>query len=238
MKKPFRRSMRRGKRGKTMEKRKAEESKVEIRAFKIETRKSDDGSPILAGMPIVYGKRSEDMGFYEYIDAGAATKALKRSDIRGLYGHNSDSLLPLGRQSAKTLRVKESDEGVSIEIDPPKKNTFVDALIESIERKDIREMSFGFTVAKDEWTYPKSNKEPVVRHILELEEIFDVSYVAFAAYNDTTVALRKMAENRKDTALTNGNEGAPDPMVMNGLIAEEDELYRTIKGISKEEVTP
>ncbi len=204
----------------------------EIRSFPIEIRK-DDGGVKLAGRPIVYGKSSEDMGFYEYIDAGAATKALKKSDIRALYGHNSDTLLPIGRQSAKTLRAKEvKDEGVDIEIDPPKRNPFVDALIESIERGDIREMSFGFTVAKDEWTYPKNNKEPAVRHIIEFEEIFDVSYVTFAAYNDTSVALRKLAEFRsKNIPPTGGEDRAEDLQKTNVLLGEEDEAYRKIMGL-------
>jgi len=200
----------------------------EVRSFPIEIRKDGEGVK-LAGMPIVYGKRSEDMGFYEYIDAGAATKALKKSDIRGLYGHNSDSLLPLGRQSAKTLRAKESDEGVGIEIDPPKRNPFVDALIESIERGDIREMSFGFTVARDEWTYPKNVKEPAIRHIIEFDQIYDVSYVAFAAYNDTSVALRKMEEHRKTAPLA-GGVGGEEETPLTVLLNEEDDIYRKIMG--------
>ncbi|MFH2073717.1 MAG: HK97 family phage prohead protease [Pseudomonadota bacterium] len=197
----------------------------EIRSFPIELRKDGEGVK-LAGMPIVYGKWSEDMGgFIEVIDAGAATKALKKSDIRALYGHNSDTLLPLGRQSAKTLRAKESSEGVDIEIDPPKRNPFVDALIESIERGDIREMSFGFNVSKDEWTYPKNDKEPAIRHIIEFEQIYDVSYVIFAAYNDTTVALRSLEENRKGAAVPpGGNGGTNDPAIITGLRRKKLEL--------------
>lgn len=197
---------------------------IERRSFAIEMRKKGDGAVILAGRPIVYGKASEDLGFIEYIDKGAATKALQTSDIRGLYGHNSDSLLPLGRQSAKTLRAKDGDDGVDIEIDAPKRNFFVDALIESIERGDIREMSFGFTVAEDDWIYPDNDKDKVVRHIKELREIFDVSYVAFAAYNDTSVALRKMEEKRK-SALPGGAEGRGEDN-HNVLLNEEDELYK------------
>lgn len=199
----------------------------EIRSFPIEIRKDGEGVK-LAGVPIVYGKRSEDMGFFEYIDPGAARKALKKSDIRALYGHNSASLLPLGRQSANTLRAKESDEGVGIEIDPPKRNPFVEALIESIERGDIREMSFGFTVAKDEWTFPKNEREPAIRHIIELEQIHDVSYVAFAAYNDTSVALRSLEEHRKSAPPGGANGGAEDKSQMTVLLAEEDEIYRKI----------
>lgn len=198
-------------------------SEIERRVFKIEMRKKDDGSVILAGRPIVYGKPSEDMGFIEYIDRGAATKALEKSDIRGLYGHNSDTLLPLGRQSANTLRAKEDSKGVQIEIDSPKKNPFVDALIESIERGDIREMSFGFTVAEDDWIYPKNDKDPVIRHIVALREIYDVSYVAFAAYNDTTVALRSLEKNK--SVPSNGSDSQTDPLIgLRHLAAEDEEI--------------
>ncbi|KKM07194.1 hypothetical protein LCGC14_1736420 [marine sediment metagenome] len=122
----------------------------ERRSFKIEVREVE-GEKKFVGTPIVYNKKSEDLGFFEIIKPGAATEALKRSDPRLLYGHNSNSLLPIARASAGTLRATETKKGVDIEADPPQKNQFVDALIESIERGDVREMSFGFTVEKDEW---------------------------------------------------------------------------------------
>jgi len=211
------------------------ENKIEKRVFKVELRKEGD-SIKLTGMPIVYGKRSEDIGFFEYIDVGAATKALKRSDVRALYGHNSDSLLPLGRQSAKTLRLKESEEGITVEIDPPKRNAFVDALIESIERGDIGEMSFAFSVADggDNWVFPKDWTQPATRHITELEEIFDVSYVAYAAYNDTSVALRSMESQKKSNPPANpGEDRAGDIAATLNFIREEDELYRKINQIQE-----
>ena len=164
--------------------------KKERRTFKIEVRQLEDGSKVLAGTPIVYGKKSEDMGFFEFIDPGAAREAMKISDPRLLYGHNSDSLLPIARKKSGTLREVETKNGVEIEADPPKKNPFVDALIESIEREDIAEMSFGFTVAEDKWT--DTDKDRPTRNITKIGEIFDYSYVAFAAYNDTAVALRSL----------------------------------------------
>ncbi len=213
------------------------ENKKETRTFKIETRKADDGAVILAGMPIVYGKRSDDIGFYEYIDVGAATKALKRSDVRALYGHNSESLLPLGRQSAKTLKLRESDEGVSVEINPPKRNSFVDALVESIERGDIGEMSFSFDVAEggDNWTFPKDYMQLATRHITEFDKIYDVSYVAYAAYNDTTVALRTMEQRKKSDPPESNIPGEDRAAILGGLnfIREEDELYRKINQIKE-----
>lgn len=166
---------------------------IERRAFKIELRDAGDGARVMTGTPIVYGKRSEDMGFFEFVAAGAAKAAINSSDARALYGHNSDTLLPLGRQSADTLRLKDEKHGVDIEIDPPKRNSFVDALIESIERGDVREMSFGFTVEDDSWEGLDTEKP--TRTITKIGEIIDVSYVAFAAYNDTSVGLRCRGNN-------------------------------------------
>ncbi|HDZ14490.1 hypothetical protein LCGC14_0646890 [marine sediment metagenome] len=169
---------------------------LERRLFKIEVRQTEEGEKKLIGTPIVYNKRSEDLGFFEIIKPGASTEALKRSDTRLLYGHNSTSLLPLARISSGTLRATETKKGVDIEADPPKKNQFVDALIESIDRRDVQEMSFGFTIEADEWK--DLDKDRPTRMITKFREIFDYSYVTFAAYGETTagtdvrVALRSL----------------------------------------------
>jgi DNA-binding FadR family transcriptional regulator len=72
-------------------------------------------------------------------------------------------------------------------------------------------MSFGFTTEEDDWIYPENNRDPIVRHIIKLREIFDVSYVAFAAYNDTSVALRHMKERESAAVPPGGNGGTDDP---------------------------
>jgi hypothetical protein len=176
----------------------SKKSDIERRVFKIEVRDTEDGKRVLAGTPIVYNKRSEDMGFFEYIAKGAAKDAIKRSDPRLLYGHNSDVLLPIARKKSGTLREIEDKNGVHIEADPPKQNQFVTALMESIERGDVGEMSFGFTVLDDEWE--GLDTDTPKRTITKIGEIFDYSYVAFAAYNDTTVALRSLDGIKKDGA--------------------------------------
>jgi len=178
--------------------------KKERRSFKIEVRKAEDGTKFLAGTPIVYNKRSEDMGFFEFVRDGAATDAIRSSDPRLLYGHNSDTLLPIARKKSGTLREFEDNLGVHIEADPPKRNQFVDALVESIERGDIGEMSFGFTVLEDEWTDLDTDRP--TRTITKIGEIFDYSYVAFAAYNDTDVALRSLDKAKGVTEKPDKNE--------------------------------
>lgn len=170
----------------------------EVRSIKVEMRVVGDSEDRkLLGTPIVYGKDSEDMGFIERISPGAAKEALKKSDVRLLYGHNSDTLLPLGRTSAGTLRAKETKTGVEIEADPPD-TQFARDLMVSIERGDVQDMSFGFTVADDTWETVDGKD---VRTITKFRELFDFSYVTFPAYSDTTVALRSQELYRK-TAVT------------------------------------
>lgn len=186
---------------------------IEKRVLKVSFRavKKEDGSTMFTGTPIVYDKDSEDMGFIERISPGAAAKALKTSDPRALYGHNSDSLLPLGRMSAGTLRAVDTPSGVEIEVDPPD-TQFARDLAVSIKRKDIQDMSFGFSVSDDVWE-TRNGKD--YRDILEIDELFDFSFVAFPAYSDTTVALRSMEKHKNSESVT-----APD----DGVTAEDENI--------------
>lgn len=185
-------------------------TKIEKRTCKVSLRAADGEDRKLTGMAIVYDKKSDDMGFVEIVKRGAATSALKKSDIRALYGHNSDSLLPLGRTSAGTLRAKETKAGVEIEIDPPD-TQFARDLMTSIDRGDIQDMSFAFSVKDDIWE-TKDGKD--IRTITKIDELFDVSFVSYPAYPDTTVALRNLEQHRNN-AVTGDK---------NSVIAENEDI--------------
>jgi len=188
----------------------------------------DDGSlKKIVGYAAVFDKPSEDMGFIEYVRKGAFKKAISTSDARALYNHDTDTL-PLGRQSSGTLILREDDTGLYYEIIPPDTQAAHD-LMTSIDRGDVRESSYGFTVAVDEWDF--KDPDNVKRTIVEVAEIFDVSPVVFAAFNDTAVALRKMEEERKTIIPSNDDVGSANPSIMLSLIAEEDQLYKNIIGL-------
>jgi len=177
-------------------------NKIEKRIFMVNFRSAGEGeNRKLTGMAIVYNKKSDDMGFIEIVKRGAATEALKKSDIRALYGHNADSLLPLGRTSAGTLRAKETKAGVEIEIDPPD-TQFARDLMTAIDRGDIQDMSFAFSVADDIWE-TKDGQD--IRTITKIDELFDVSFVAYPAYPDTTVALRNLEQHRNNAVTGDKN---------------------------------
>lgn len=197
--------------------------KEKRKAAELRSIQGEGGAPKkIAGYAAVFDKPSEDMGFIEYVRKGAFKKAIAKSDARALFNHDTDTL-PLGRQSAGTLVLREDDQGLYYEITPPDTQTARD-LMTSIDRGDVRESSYGFTVAIDEWDF--SDPKVTKRTIIEIGEIFDVSPVVFAAFPDTSVALRKMEEKRKESGPSAGvGGGGPDPSIMLGhLAAEEEEL--------------
>ena len=164
----------------------------------VERRKNDDGAekPIIRGYAAVFNKDSENLGgFVERIKPGAFKRALKKSDTRALVDHKSH--LILGRKSAGTLRLVEDATGLLMEIDPPDTQYARDLMV-SIDRGDVREQSFGFTVKSDTWA--DIDKPMAKRTINEVDELFDVSPVTFPAYPDTSVALRSLDQIKKDAA--------------------------------------
>lgn len=147
-----------------------------------------DGTRFLKGYAAVFNKLSEDLGgFKEKIKPGAFKKALKDSDVRMLFNHNSDYVL--GRESNGTLEVKEDERGLLVNATPPDWAAWI---MESVERGDIDKMSFGFWVGVDEWDHKRN-----VRTLVEVAELVEVSPVTFPAYPSTNidVAMRSRKES-------------------------------------------
>ena len=177
----------------------------EIRAISPEYRikRDDSGKAVIQGYAAVFNSWSEDLGgFREKIKPGAFAKALKRSDARALFNHDANFIL--GRQGAKTLRLKEDKTGLWMEVDIPDTQAGRDLLV-SIERGDIHQQSFGFTVRKDEWQEDR-NSETVERTVVEIEQLYDVSPVTYPAYPDTSVAARTLNKMKESGAFPGKNK--------------------------------
>jgi HK97 family phage prohead protease len=165
--------------------------KRERRIFTVEIRAAKDGLRTITGHAAVFNKDSEPMwGFVERVAPGAFTQTIKEDDVRALFNH--DPNIVLGRNTAKTLRLSEDKQGLSVEIDPPDTQAARDLLV-SIERGDISQMSFGFITRKESWQYSDDGKGPNIR-TLEDVQLFDVSPVTFPAYPDTDVSVRSLKE--------------------------------------------
>lgn len=153
---------------------------------KIEVREDGDTRKIV-GYAARFNELSEEMwGFKEKIAPGAFKNALLNSDTRALFNHDPNYVL--GRISAGTLRLQEDDKGLWYEIIPPDTQWARD-LLNSIERGDVKESSFGFNIVAggDEWD--ESGDIPI-RTITEVERLYDISPVTFPAYPTTSTGLR------------------------------------------------
>jgi hypothetical protein len=166
----------------------------EIRSFtldeiKIEAR--EDGKRLIRGHAAVFNQLSEDLGgFREQIAPGAFAEAIKTDDVRALFNHNAD--LILGRNLAGTLKLAEDARGLAIELDPPDTQAGRDLLV-SMERGDVTQMSFGFSVRPNGQNWGKDDTGQVVRTITRVR-LFDVSPVVYPAYPQTDVAVRELRD--------------------------------------------
>ena len=164
-----------------------------ISGLKLETR-SDTQAAKLVGYAAVFGEATDIGGmFREVIAKGAFAEAISSSDVHALFNH--DENLVLGRAKAGTLRMSEDAHGLKVEIDPPDTQDVRDLLVK-MQRGDIDQMSFAFTMRGGVQTWDDS-AEPPLRTIEKVGELYDVSVVTRGAYPTTEVAVRSLAEHRK-----------------------------------------
>lgn len=168
----------------------------------IELRKKSETNQavILRGYAAKFEVLSEPMwGFRERIAKGAFDDVLG-DDVRALFNHDASHVL--GRTKSGTLSIAQDDTGLAYEVELPDTNSARD-LIKVIERGDVDQSSFAFTVEKDTWTEDEDGR--IIRTIEKMKRLYDVSPVTYPAYPDATVGIRSM-ENWKATRSTAQNE--------------------------------
>lgn len=165
---------------------------IERRAFLVEglkVEKRDDGTRKIVGHAAVFNSLSEDLGgFREQIIPGAFLEAIEKDDVRALFNHDPNFVL--GRNRAGTLTMKEDARGLAIEIVAPGTQTIQDLVVAPIERGDVSQMSFAFSVKPGGQDWAKDDEGGVVRTLKKLR-LFDVSPVTYPAYAATDVAVRE-----------------------------------------------
>lgn len=167
------------------------EKREQFFEFEVRAENNEQYGDYLTGRPIVYEKHS-DMGYFsEVIDRGALDQADMR-DVRFLVGHNT-SMIPLARSrrnnANSTMQLEVDDQGLAIRVNlDTENNAEARALYSATKRGDISGMSFMFTVDGEEWTDLESDYP--TRHIRSLGKIFEVSAVAFPAYEQTSLEAR------------------------------------------------
>lgn len=168
----------------------------------IELRKKSEtnSAVVLRGYAAKFEVLSEPMwGFRERIAKGAFDDVLG-DDVRALFNHDASHVL--GRTKSGTLSIVQDDTGLAYEVELPDTSSARD-LIKVIERGDVDQSSFAFTVEKDNWTEDDDGR--IIRTIEKMKRLYDVSPVTYPAYPDATVGIRSM-ENWKATRSTQQNE--------------------------------
>jgi HK97 family phage prohead protease len=154
----------------------------------VETRAADE-KRTLVGYAAVFNSDADIGGWWtERIAPGAFSEAIG-GDVRALVNHDGGRVI--GRTASGTLRLKEDERGLVVEIDVPN-TTDGNDLWELVERGDISGMSFGFAVKHDEWD--ETGDMPI--RTIHKVELFEVSAVAWPAYDDTEIGKRSLQEWR------------------------------------------
>jgi uncharacterized protein len=175
------------------------ENERERRAFNtIFTRAAGEGGTgrTVSGYAAIFGSTTSIGGWWnEIIEEGAFDDAISTSDARALFNHKPDHLL--ARQSSGTLKLSLDNKGLMYEFESPNTGCGND-ILEMMNRGDLKESSFAFTVKEEEWLEEVVDGESTyTRRIKKVDTLYDVSPVTYPAYGDTTVSARSMEEFQK-----------------------------------------
>ena len=169
----------------------------ETRAFMFEVRaeQNEQHGTFITGTPIVFNQ-STDLGWYEETIDAEALMETDLKDVRFLIGHNT-SMIPLARSrnnnEKSTMQMVVTDRGMEIRVDlDTENNAEARALYSAVKRGDMSGMSFMFTVDKDSWSDIDTEKPK--RTIMSIRKVFEVSAVAFPAYEGTDIQAASEGE--------------------------------------------
>ena len=175
----------------------------ELRSYNFELRSGHDEKhgDLITGTPIVFGRRTELMGWDEMIAPGALDKTDLR-DVRFLVNHDT-SMIPLARSrnnnENSTMQMTVEEDGLHIRVDlDTEGNAEARSLYSAVSRGDISGMSFMFRVDSDEWE--DLDSERPLRTITGISKVFEVSAVTWPAYEQTSIEARSSAKELESSA--------------------------------------
>ena len=203
------------------------EKEIRTMTFEIRAEQDEKHGAHLVGMPVVYGQVIQYGWRREVIDAGAIDMLTDLKDVRFLIGHNT-MMVPLARSrnnnENSTMQLKPVENGMEIRVDLDiENNQDAKTLYSAVKRGDITGMSFMFTVDKSVWE--EENSDNPLRRIAHIEKIFEVSAVAFPAYDQTTLQA---------ASADHAPEGVEDPLE-SALRRELEEVRKTKKANERRE---
>ena len=160
---------------------------------------------------------SESYQFFEIIEHGAFDDVLN-DDVRALFNHESELILARSKAGQGTLKIGVDETGLWYQFEAPDTTVGRDLLV-SLQRGDIDQSSFSFSVSEDgqSWVESKDGDGPTVltRTITKVSRLYDVSPVTYPAYEDTEVDCRSIEALAKQFRKTEPEE--PEPAEDNSL---------------------
>lgn len=151
----------------------------------------EEGKPTFYGYGAVFNSLSEPMfGFREVIEPGFFDDVLN-DDVRALIDHNPS--LILGRTKSGTLTISVDEKGLYYEAKSPG-TSFANDLAISMQRGDVTQSSFAFSLTGDGEYWEEDEEGRVIRHLTKAKKLYDVSPVTYPAYPEASSGKRGMEE--------------------------------------------
>lgn len=140
----------------------------------------------IRGHAAVFNLLSHDLGGFREEVAPGAFRDVLATDPDTFLVQDHNTLFVLGRTRNKTLELREDARGLHV-WDRFPETTFANDLAVLMERGDIDQMSFKFTIDEEEWAEDAEGN--VTSRILRVGELFDVTVCAQGAYPQTDAQL-------------------------------------------------
>ncbi|HEX4436980.1 MAG TPA: HK97 family phage prohead protease [Solirubrobacteraceae bacterium] len=163
-----------------------------------------EGAFTLTGHAAVFDQPCDFGYFKEFIAPGAFKTALAVKPLEVVSNWQHDDRYILGHTLSGTLALREDAIGL-YQRTQVAGTTYADDLRLLIERKDIQQASFAFTILAEEWDSKETaTGEEITTTITEVGVLFDVTVCALGAYPQTDVAIEAASRARLDAAIRSG----------------------------------
>lgn len=161
-----------------------------IRFNDVELR-SEQETPRISGIPIVFNQRT-NMGWYDEMIDSHALDQTDLSDV--ILNFNHDDNIVLARTTNQSLVLEINGDNVFMTGDVIDTTQGLDVW-KLVRNGLINKMSFAFVIANggDEWKQEADGRE--LRVIRNIEKLYDVSLVTFPAYAQTSAFVRSFGED-------------------------------------------
>jgi HK97 family phage prohead protease len=167
--------------------------------------KKDKEPARIVGYAARYNQLSDVLGNFREQIAPGFFDGIEGDDVRALFNHDPNYVL--GRSTNGTLKLSTDENGLAVDITPPDAQWARDLMV-SIERGDVSQMSFAFTIAEngDKWEKVEGNW---IRTLVRKGRVFDVSPVTYPAYPQTSAAVRSKLETLQQDETNPTDQAAP-----------------------------